>query len=147
PRRGTRERRAPRPDPPSSACKCGTPRECGWSSGTGAGGSSATRGGSGRRIPRLADAAASRRRSTRGTGSPTRRSGGPASPSRAHERVLLAHPQRRACVVDEAPLVDQQRQRGGATIGRRRRGGQIVEAVPPQLRDAVERGGTAAALR
>src|SRR4029077_10680723 len=95
--------------------------------------------------------AASRRRSTRGTGSPTRRSGGPgrgpARPSSVHERVLLAQPQRRSRVVDEAALVVEQLQGGGAPVVGRGGGGHLLGAVPPQLGGAVEGLRRAATLR
>src|SRR5262249_50935756 len=139
PRDGRRARRAPRLGGPSSACTCGTARASVPGPGAGAGGSSATRAPPGRRTPRAAGAAALPRRSTRGTGRPTRRSGEPAHPSRLHERMLLAHPEGRARVVDEAALVLEQRLGGGAPVDRRGGRDEVLDAVPPQLGDAVER--------
>src|SRR5438445_11645797 len=59
--------------------------------------------------------------------------------ARADDRILFGNPERRARMVDEAPLVFQQFERGRTAFWRRRRLQEVVQAVPPQLCDAVIR--------
>src|SRR5262249_33315190 len=60
--------------------------------------------------------------------------------------MLLRQPDRRSRVIDEAALVLVERLRRGPSLGCGGRSGELLDAGPPQLRDAIELLGRPAAL-